>query len=159
MVNPDKSKEEGDLSQLDLFLGLSQIDAVDIPFDTQPGPRLVRQFTTYLRSATALEPGADAGTFLWTYYLPCHREDAGEEPRVGATSTTSPGRGVRRAGLARDAPQLAAFLRGTGMAGADGRRRREALGTRGGFVPSLWPRWPRRIPARSMDAHRPMTVG
>jgi tetratricopeptide (TPR) repeat protein len=74
VVNPSQRKDEGDLSQLDMFLGLSQIDAVVIPFATQPGPRLVRQFTTYMRAVAKQEPGADAATFLWSYYIPYFKE-------------------------------------------------------------------------------------
>jgi tetratricopeptide (TPR) repeat protein len=74
VVNPNKGKDEGDLSQLDMFLGLSQIDAVVIPFATQPGPRLVRQFTTYMTAVTKQEPGVDASTFLWSYYIPYFKE-------------------------------------------------------------------------------------
>lgn len=74
VLNPNKRKDEGDLTQLDTFLGLAQIDAVVVPFQTQPGPRLVRQFTTYMRAVAKHEPGPDASTFLWTYYLPYFRE-------------------------------------------------------------------------------------
>jgi tetratricopeptide (TPR) repeat protein len=74
VVNPGKRKDEGDLAQLDMFLGLSQIDAVVIPFETQPGPRLVRQFTSYMNAVAKQEPGADASTFLWTYYIPYFKE-------------------------------------------------------------------------------------
>jgi tetratricopeptide (TPR) repeat protein len=73
-VNPGKPKDEGDLTQLDLHLALSQIDAVVIPFDTQPGPRLVRQFTTYMNAVSGQEAGADATTFLWKHYVPYFKE-------------------------------------------------------------------------------------
>jgi hypothetical protein len=57
-----------------MFLGISQIDALAIPFETAPGPHFVRQFTTYLAAVLKEEPGSDAATFLRTYYLPYFRE-------------------------------------------------------------------------------------
>lgn len=74
VLNPRKPKDEGDLTQLDTYLALSQIDAVVIPFETQPGPRLVRQFTTYMNAVSGHEPGADANTFLFQYYVPYFKE-------------------------------------------------------------------------------------
>jgi tetratricopeptide (TPR) repeat protein len=74
VVNPRKPKDEGDLTQLDTYLAFSQIDAVVIPFDTQPGPRLVRQFSTYMNAVSGHDPGADATTFLWKYYVPYFKE-------------------------------------------------------------------------------------
>lgn len=74
VLNPRKPKDEGDLTQLDTYLAFSQIDAVVIPFETQPGPRLVRQFTTYMNAVSGHEPGLDANTFLFQYYVPYFKE-------------------------------------------------------------------------------------
>jgi tetratricopeptide (TPR) repeat protein len=112
VVNPGKPRDEGDLSQLDMFLGISQIDAVVIPFETQPGPRLVRQFTTYLNAVAKQEPGADAGTFLWTYYIPYFRQmlAAGHVEAFVHYVTQSWGFPGVREWLDGHAPQVQAFL-------------------------------------------------
>ncbi|MFN7977879.1 MAG: tetratricopeptide repeat protein [Vicinamibacterales bacterium] len=73
-VNRNKKRTEGDLLPLDTYIALSQIDAAGLPAGTPPGARLVQLFTTYLTAVAAHDPGKDANTFLWTYYVPYFRE-------------------------------------------------------------------------------------
>lgn len=73
-VNPNKKTSEGNVFQLDTFIALSQIAAGAMPPETPPGERLVRLFTSYLNAVAGHDAGADASTFLWTYYMPYFRQ-------------------------------------------------------------------------------------
>jgi tetratricopeptide (TPR) repeat protein len=73
-VNPNKSKDEGDLLQMDMFFGLSQIDAGAMPANATPGERLTAQVTRLINVWSTVDPKKDATKFLWTYYLPYFKE-------------------------------------------------------------------------------------
>jgi tetratricopeptide (TPR) repeat protein len=73
-VNPTKSKDEGDLLQMDMFFGLSQVDAGAMPANTTPGERLTAQVTKLIAVWSGVDPKKDDTKFLWTYYLPYFKE-------------------------------------------------------------------------------------
>jgi hypothetical protein len=74
-VNPNQSKEEGDLLQFDLYIPLSQITAAGLPDGTSVPERLVTQVDQLVALWTSKDPkDGDAATFLWTYYLPYFKE-------------------------------------------------------------------------------------
>jgi tetratricopeptide (TPR) repeat protein len=73
-VNPNKSKDEGDLLQMDMFFGLSQLDRGAMPANAAPGERLTAQVTKLIRVWSSIDPKKDDTKFLWTYYLPYFKE-------------------------------------------------------------------------------------
>lgn len=76
-VNPNKSRAEGDLTKLDLHIGLSKIAASGVAKGRSQIQTLATQiemlFDVYAKEQPA---GDDAKTFLWTYYMPFFREMA-----------------------------------------------------------------------------------
>lgn len=69
-VNPDKPTREGDVTRLDMFLAMAQIEAASADAGTPPGVRLTAQMKKLLNAYTAHDPGKDADTFLFAYYMP-----------------------------------------------------------------------------------------
>jgi tetratricopeptide (TPR) repeat protein len=83
-VNPNQSKEEGNLAELDLQIALSQVSAM-AGGETAPAVRLVSQIRALLGVWSKIQPGKDDKKFLWTYYMPYFmelREKKFEEPFV-----------------------------------------------------------------------------
>lgn len=70
LMNPNQSKAEGDLTQLDLQIALSQVQAASMPEGTLPGARLASQIEMLLGVWSKHDAGKDDRKFLWTYYMP-----------------------------------------------------------------------------------------
>jgi tetratricopeptide (TPR) repeat protein len=76
-VNPNKSKDEGDLTKLDLHISLSKIAAMGAAQGRTQIQILATQVEMLLEVYAKEKPaGADAKTFLWAYYMPFMREMA-----------------------------------------------------------------------------------
>jgi tetratricopeptide (TPR) repeat protein len=73
-VNPNQSKDEGDLTKLDIQLALSQVQASSMPEGTPPAARLVSQIEMLLGVWSKIDAGGDSKKFLWTYYMPYFQE-------------------------------------------------------------------------------------
>src|SRR5262245_26182558 len=73
-VNPNQKKDEGDLTKLDLFIGLSKAAAAKTSEGASQIQSLAAQFDNLLGVYASADPGDDKGTFLWTYYLPFFSE-------------------------------------------------------------------------------------
>lgn len=69
-INPNQKKDEGDLMQLDLFISLSKAGAAAGAEGKPQIQQLVDQLESLFGVWGKQDPGADKGTFLWTYYMP-----------------------------------------------------------------------------------------
>ena len=74
LMNPNQSKAEGDLTQLDLQIALSQVQAAGLPPETTPPARLASQIDMLLGVWSKTAAGKDEKKFLWTYYMPYFQE-------------------------------------------------------------------------------------
>jgi tetratricopeptide repeat protein len=111
-VNPNQKKDEGDLTKLDLFIGLSKAAALKTAGDQAQIQILAGQMDNLLGVYADQQPGDDKGTFLWTYYMPYFAEMKKQnfvEPFVYFVSqrTTLPG---TREWLNANRERVAAFL-------------------------------------------------
>jgi tetratricopeptide (TPR) repeat protein len=73
-VNPNQKKDEGDLTKLDLFIGMSKAAALKSGADASQIQQLASQLDSLLGVYAGQQPGDDKATFLWTYYMPYFAE-------------------------------------------------------------------------------------
>lgn len=69
-VRPDQSKEEGDLSTLDLDISMSRALAIKTADGKSEIESMVWQVDSLFAMYAKRGPGEDKATFLWTYYMP-----------------------------------------------------------------------------------------
>ena len=105
-----RKTEDGDVSVLDLHISMSRITlAAEGHSEIQA---MVKQVDALLRVYASTKPGEDAGTFLWTYYMPYFRELRDRqfvEPFVYYISQRTPFPGVQE-WLGANQDRVAAFL-------------------------------------------------
>jgi tetratricopeptide (TPR) repeat protein len=110
-VNPAQSKEEGDLTQLDLHITLSRINAMAAAEKTEI-QKMVLQVDSLLGVYASTPAAKDATTFLGTYYMPFFLEMRAKgfvEPFVYYISQRTPFPGVRE-WLTANQEKVEAFL-------------------------------------------------
>ena len=73
-VNPAQSKEEGNLTQLDLDISMSKALAVKTGAGKSQIESLVWQLDNLFAVYSERQPGDDGTAFLWTHYMPYFRE-------------------------------------------------------------------------------------
>ena len=110
-MNPAQSKDEGDLTQLDLQISLSRINGMAATDKTEI-QRMVIQVDTLLGVYAMASAAKDDATFLGTYYMPYFLEMRAKgfvEPFVYYISQRTPFPGVRD-WLTANPERVAAFL-------------------------------------------------
>jgi tetratricopeptide (TPR) repeat protein len=65
---------EGNLGQMDLFIGFSKVGELKVATGKTPAAQLAEQVTQLLKVDASQKPGNDKDTFLWTYYMPYFSE-------------------------------------------------------------------------------------
>jgi tetratricopeptide (TPR) repeat protein len=111
-VNPDQSKAEGDLTQLDLHISLSKIAAAKSAESKPQIQMMADQLDMLFQVYAAVAPGANQDTFLYTYYMPYFVEMQKQglvEPFVYFVSQRTNLPGVRE-WLAVNGEKVSAFL-------------------------------------------------
>jgi tetratricopeptide (TPR) repeat protein len=73
-MNPNQSTAEGNLTQLDLQIPLSQVQASGLPEGTTTPARLAWQVNALIGVWMKAGAGKDDKKFLWTYYMPYFQE-------------------------------------------------------------------------------------
>jgi hypothetical protein len=110
-VNPAQSKDEGDLTQLDLHITLSRINAMAAA-DKTDIQKMVVQVDSLLGVYGTTPAAKDGATFLGSYYMPFFLELRAKgfvEPFVYYISQRTPFPGVRE-WLTANQPKVDAFL-------------------------------------------------
>jgi len=110
-VNPAQSKDEGDLTQLDLHITLSRVNAM-AEGDKTEIQRMVSQVDTFLGVISTTPAAKDKSTFLGTYYLPYFLEMRAKgfvEPFVYYISQRTPFPGVKE-WLTANQEKVGAFI-------------------------------------------------
>jgi hypothetical protein len=110
-VNPTQSKEEGNLTQLDLHISLSRITAMAEPDKTEI-QRMAAQVDMLLDVISSTPAAKDTSTFLGTYYMPYFLEMRAKkfvEPFVYYISQRTPFPGVKE-WLSTNQERVDAFL-------------------------------------------------
>jgi tetratricopeptide (TPR) repeat protein len=111
-VNPQQKKDEGDLTQMDLHVGLSKLAASKAGDGKSQIEQLAQQVTMLVEIWTNRDPGDDRAAFLWTYYMPYFTEMRKQnfvEPFVYYVSQRTDLPGVRE-WLTANRERVGAFL-------------------------------------------------